>query len=379
MTRSLRKPAVLAAAALAGLLSLATGCGGTTDTAKPTGRQAVGTGARDVQLVTASEGWVLKDDGLFWVRDATGSARRITPAVDASRISTVFFRDASHGWAIASSGRAVVGLAFDVFRTANGGSSWTRTGLLASPAASAPSAFDFVDANHGWLLVGIESSSNFSVAELYRTKDGGATWERLDAPTGGSMQFVTPALGFIAGGPAGDKLFVTHDGGASWQPVTVELPQAFSQALPVYGTPSFKDATNGVLPVTLGGTAATAVAFYLTSDGGATWTFSGLRIVPGTFEQAAAVATDVVGTDSWVVVAPSGVRVFTTTDRGKTWRVVAPNGLPSGVAKIDFASVGRGWSLISGGECPTGQKDSCTFTRDALRTADGGQTWELLG
>jgi len=358
---------------------LATGCGGNTDTAVPSGRQAVGTGARDLQLVTASGGWLLKDDGLFWVSDATGSARQITPSIDAARISTVFFRDASHGWAIASAGRVEAGVAFDVFRTTTGGSSWARTGLVASPAASAPSAFEFVDANHGWLLVDIESSSNFSVAELYRTQDGGATWERLEAPSGGIVRFVTPTLGFISGGPTGDKLFVTRDGGTSWQAVTVELPQAFSQALPVYGTPSFKDAKTGVLPVTLGGTGATAVAFYLTSDGGATWTFSALRIVPGTLEQGAAVASDVVGTDSWVVVAPSGVRIFTTTDRGKTWRVVAPNGLPPGVAKIDFATVSRGWSLISGGECPADQKDSCTFTHDARRTADGGQTWELLG
>jgi hypothetical protein len=378
MTRSLHTPAVLVAV-LAGLVSLATGCGGSTDSVAPSGRQAVGTSARDLQLVTASEGWLLKDDGLFWVRDATGSARQITPNTDAARISTVFFRDASQGWAIASAGRVEDGVAYDVFRTTTGGSSWTRSALVASPAASAPSALDFVDANHGWLLVGIESSSNFSLAELYRTQDGGATWQRLEAPSSGTVRFVTATLGFISGGPAGDKLFVTRDGGTSWQAVTVDLPQAFSQALPVYGTPSFKDARTGVLPVTLGGTGATAVAFYLTSDGGATWTFSALRIVPGTFEQGAAVASDVVGTDSWVVVAPSGVRVFTTTDRGKTWRVVAPNGLPPGVAKIDFATVSRGWGLISGGECPADQKDSCVFTREARRTADGGQTWELVG
>ncbi|MEA2492998.1 MAG: hypothetical protein QOJ29_909, partial [Thermoleophilaceae bacterium] len=259
MSRSLRTPAVLVAAVLAGLVSLATGCGGTTDSASQSGPQAAGTSARDLQLVTTSEGWLLKDDGLFWVGDAASSAREITPNTDAARISTVFFRDASHGWAVASSGRDDAGVAFDVFRTTTGGSSWTRSKLVTSPAASAPSALDFVDASHGWLLVAVESSSNFSVAELYRTTDGGATWERLEAPSGGTVRFVTPTLGYISGGPAGDKLFVTRDGGTSWQAVTVELPHAFSQALPVYGTPSFKDARTGVLSVTLGGTGATAV------------------------------------------------------------------------------------------------------------------------
>jgi photosystem II stability/assembly factor-like uncharacterized protein len=330
--------------------------------------------------MTASEGWVLNDEGLFWMGDATGRGRPITPAnVDPSKIATVSFLDPSRGWAVVSSGRIEHGVGFDIFRTTSGGATWTRAELLTSPAASAPLAFSFVDSEHGWLLVGIESSSNFNVAELYSTRDGGATWERLDAPSGGTVRFVTPTLGFISGGPSGEKLFVTRDGGSSWQAVTVELPNAFSQALPVYGTPNFKDARTGVLPVTLGGIGATAVAFYLTSDGGVSWTFSALRIVPGTFEQGAAVASDVVGTDSWVVVAPNGARVFTTTDRGKTWRVVAPNGLPPGVSKVDFASVARGWSLIAAGECPADQKDSCTFTRDARRTSDGGQTWEILG
>jgi hypothetical protein len=114
----------------------------------------------------------------------------------------------------------------------------------------------FVDTEHDWILVGVESSSNFSVGELWRTVDGGTTWVKLAAPNGGAIHFVTLMLGFLAGGSLGEKLFITRDGGSSWQAQTVAPPQPLAQGTPVYAVPSFSNDKNGVLPVTFSGAPA---------------------------------------------------------------------------------------------------------------------------
>jgi hypothetical protein len=361
---------------LVALIFAVSACGGTT--ARETPAQSVASNARGLQLVTSSEGWVLTDGALLWVASA-GSARNITPAgASAMAIRGVFFADQEHGWAAAVAGRTADGTSLSIFRTTNNGSTWTRANLKVSPGAVDPSSVSFVDAEHGWILVGVESSSNFSVGELWRTSDGGRTWTELAAPSGGTIHFVTPTLGFLAGGPLGEKLFITRDGGSSWQAQTVAPPQPLAQGTPVYGVPSFSNGTNGVLPVTFSGAPASGVAFYATADGGATWTLAAVRLIPGALEQGASVPTDVVGSSSWVVVPPNGARVFATPDRGHSWRVIAPNGLPAGVSHIDFATLARGWSLISGGQCTPGSKDDCALTREARATVDGGQTWNLL-
>jgi photosystem II stability/assembly factor-like uncharacterized protein len=357
----------------------ATGCGGTVGAQKRSAVPAAGgSSVRSMQLVTPSEGWVLTDEALLWTSGSPGASRSITPANQApAAIGAVFFVDAPHGWVAAATGRAEQATELTIFRTENNGSTWTPAKLTTSPGASDPASFSFVDLRHGWLLVDVESSSNFNLGELYRTSDGGATWSKVSAPSGGTIRFATQTLGFLAGGPAGDKLYVTRDGGSSWQPQTVPLPQGFADAVPVYGTPVFTGARVGVLPVTLSGIAMSAVVFYATADAGASWEVAAVRLVPGSLEQGAAVPSDVLGADSWVTVSPSGARVFLTEDRGRSWRVVAPNGLPAGVSQVDFATPARGWSLISAGECPE-SKDNCTLTREVRKTADGGQTWDLV-
>jgi photosystem II stability/assembly factor-like uncharacterized protein len=233
-----------------------------------------------------------------------------------------------------------------------------------------------VDAKHGLLLASLESSSNFSAAELYRTDDGGRTWTKLDAPSDGTIRFATPQLGFIAGGPSHDALYGTHDGGDSWQQQSVTLPPGFADAYLVYGVPTFTDNRRGILPVTLI-RGAPAVAFYSTADGGESWTLADIRTVPGALEQGVGVATKILDSDSWIVAAPNGQTVFSTASGGRSWRMIAPNGLAPGVVEVDFATLGDGWSLISSGPC-TGSKGDCTITSEARWTMDGGQTWDLL-
>lgn len=67
-----------------------------------------------------------------------------------------------------------------LFRTRDGGLSWEDLSA-ALPAGFSPLNLDFTDANSGWMLVSpagdLSQESNF----LYRSSDGGASWELLPA------------------------------------------------------------------------------------------------------------------------------------------------------------------------------------------------------
>jgi photosystem II stability/assembly factor-like uncharacterized protein len=240
-------------------------------------------------------------------------------------------------------------------------------------------AFDFVDAQHGFLLANVETSSNFSEASLYGTLDGGASWSRVADVGGKAMRFVTPRRGFLVAGPQSDQLLATDDGGHSWQREMIKMPKAYPGVQPTFSPPTFTDAQNGVLPVTFSTSNSPAVAFYSTADGGTSWTLSaeGVRLVPGAIEPGAVLPTTIVAPDSWVVAAPDGHRIYSTATHGASWRAVAPNGLPSGVIQIDFATPAIGWGLVASGSCPQG-KDTCTVNNEALSTTDGGQTWAVV-
>jgi photosystem II stability/assembly factor-like uncharacterized protein len=155
------------------------------------------------------------------------------------------------------------------------------------------------------------------------------------------------------------------------------MPPGFTGSAVAYDEPKFTDSRNGVLPATLTDGVDSAVALFTSADGGASWKAAGVRRLPEPLEHGVAAPAAVVSTDDWVVGAPAGGRLFATGDRGRSWRTVAPNGLPSGVAQLDFASPAVGWALIASGRC-TGYKSGCTVTHEARRTTDGGQTWEVV-
>jgi hypothetical protein len=355
----------------AGVLLVSARGGGTTV-------QETGTGSpniRAMQLVTTSAGWVLTDARLVWTDGV--QSNDITPSgLEASAIRSVVFQDAMRGWAVAQTAASEQATELAVLRTVDGGESWTSAGTISAfSTAEGMVSADFSD-EHGWVLVQLESSSNFSVGELYGTRDGGASWTKLAAPIAGQIRFASPTLGLVAGGPAGSDLYVTRDGGNSWQPVSLTAPPPFASAQPVYGVPSFTDSAHGVLPVTFVGNPS-GVGFYVTADGAVSWTIEASFVIPAALEQGARFPIDVAGRSTWVVATPNGRTVFSTQDRGRSWTQVAANGLGDGVAEIDFANALSGWSRIEYGRC-AGFKTDCVLIIELHRTQDGGQTWSEL-
>ena len=106
-----------------------------------------------------------------------------------------------------------------VFKTINGGVTWTRERL---PRATPELAgMHFVDANDGWAVgTAYNDTTGAETGWVLHTTDGGLTWTRVpdtSAILGYSVIFTDALHGWI-GGDSG--VYATTDGGVTWKPVS---------------------------------------------------------------------------------------------------------------------------------------------------------------
>jgi photosystem II stability/assembly factor-like uncharacterized protein len=275
-----------------------------------------------------------------------------------------------------------------VFGTADGGRTWTESAVFQTSAQAA--GLSFADASHGWLLLGpVFSGPGQPATWLYRTSDGGLHWSPAAtlAPPGNygsngfcqplNLTFLTAATGWVAIGCRGRAEFlVSHDSGGSWAAQPLPLPAGALGALsgpafltgpqfaggtgfltvapPPPGTPSLLDTrdrgqtwqllalpsgagqypqvkfftpADGVL-VTAGPQQALGAVFYLTADGGQSWT----PVRQGTHFTQYGEAIDFAsqqagfawnsGANTAGVPAPP---LYATTNSGRTWNLFIPH------------------------------------------------------
>jgi photosystem II stability/assembly factor-like uncharacterized protein len=331
--------------------------------------------ANNMKLLTENTGWALMNGHLYWTTDFGQDWRDITPPAAASprgseQIADVFFLDISNGWAllrVPASGGEYGDWRFDIASTSNAGIAWSVVPVAIpnwNPRAyslGGSGTIDFVDTMHGWLDLSIQSSPATNWGALFVTSDGGQTWEwapttRTAPGVFGSLRFVSPAFGWLAGGPGDTELYVTRDGCRSWQKVSPPAPpQAGPDPLARFNAPAFQDSLRGLLPVSYApsrGWAPPKLVVFTTADGGRTW--SPTIVLTG--DQA----------DNWVPVTTVGsavvVPVAPTYGRVRVLPVAGDSSVPptvetskAGVVGLSFVDSERGWVLHFGGPlCATG-------------------------
>jgi len=194
----------------------------------------------------------------------------------------------------------------DVWISNDLGLTWTKT-LDAIGDLPYLWELNFADQNNGWL------TGNSGI--LYRTTDGGMTWE-----------YVTNGIGKV----------IEH----------IEMfSNSFGMAL----------GTNGYL--------------LRTTNGGARWTAQKLEETGQIFNRDEnLVAVDIVDSDFAVAAGPGGT-VFRTYDSGLTWESIGYPDLPTDYAIEDVAFVDHNLGFIVG-------TDNTFFaTTGAYMTVNGGNTW----
>jgi photosystem II stability/assembly factor-like uncharacterized protein len=158
--------------------------------------------------------------------------------------------------------------------TTNGGSNWylSPTSPIATSEFGVINAFDFIDTNIIW-VGSANTITTGTTAKIYRTSTGiNGTWSNTAITgTAGSSGLYYQAIGFIdknnglAGSSEGDIVKST-DGGATW---TAVPPPAGLSVFSVINMFGFKDGSNLIRMSVVD---ATAYRCFSTTDFGTTWT-----------------------------------------------------------------------------------------------------------
>ncbi len=244
-----------------------------------------------------------------------------------------------------------------LFRTVDGGRTWR---IAPTPVVG---LFQFVNTREGWTLSIEGSIARENQAAIYHSTDGGETWTKIaSARFPGAypeITFLSATTGWVAPGATDDpekiSPYVTHDGGYTWQQQKLPLPPGevpFRVAVTM--PPTFFTARDGILPVSV-----SRFVFYLTHDGGITWTYATPIPVTqwGPFSFA-----DV--NHGWVT---DGDALLVTRDGGRQWTTIRPGPPFTHVGELDFISPQVGWAA-----------GRPLFLPVLLKTQDGGRTWKSL-
>lgn len=265
-------------------------------------------------------------------------------------------------------GFAVNGPSSAIYRTKDAGATWQK--VFEHKGTFFRSVL-FTDELHGFagnLGAGLTPSIDDKTA-LYETKDGGDTWAPVTAITGPDMPGVCNltaadnrtlfAVG-RANGPA--SMLASTDGGSNW--VSTDLSKSFSMLIDA----RFTSANEGILAGQNVGSPATCTIMR-TTDGGKTLETVFASKTKNSLCWKLHFPTPEVG---YVAVqdSSSGPPSFgKTTDGGKTWtEMPLPDGgnprAPYSAIGIGFLTAKIGWVSPEDGKKPT------------YRTFDGGETWE---
>lgn len=105
-----------------------------------------------------------------------------------------------------------------IYRSTDKGNTWVATASQTSNSAANLADFHFINAYNGWAVKGYPSGEDGQKASIFRTTDGGVSWSPVNG-TGeysglSSIRFADGNTGVAVG--RGGLVLVTTDGGASW-------------------------------------------------------------------------------------------------------------------------------------------------------------------
>lgn len=326
------------------------------------GMQWVEEGDEDWQL---TEGlWRTSDGGHTW---AKVHARLPFQGTDDSADETcpdetpwqIAFANQQDGWLTASS-CAAIGSAPRVWRTTDGGLTWTPAALPAPPGGwrIASDTSSGVDVGITWitgsagrteLLVAVKGPAGL---DIETSVDGGQSWHlasRVASALGyGHIWFEPVNAGhWVVSAPG--EVMRTSDAGRTWRVIR------FNSTLtggPFWFTSVNKGYARGSADVTLA-----------TSDGGRTWGTGGTPPPPLPVSGPVVTAVQEVSPTSAIASGPAGLQA--SGDGGRTWTPLSsvPGPHPLGLAQ--FLNPSTGFVMDH-------------FGRQLWRTTDGGDSWTLI-
>ena len=135
---------------------------------------------RDFGFDSATEGWVLLDGRLFRTADGGSTWTEITP--EPSIAAATFLGRA--GWAVLTQPQGD-GVRYSLATTQNGGRDWSTRPISLFAADQAwvlPKSvhIHFENAQRGTIVIQHATSANFNLQSTFETVDGGTTWDQTE-------------------------------------------------------------------------------------------------------------------------------------------------------------------------------------------------------
>jgi len=368
-------------------------CGARPQTSSPSGaipplilHVAPGPTITEAHLLTPLMGWVLTDKRLATTTNAGASWTDVTPGgLSAVDIRAAFFLDSSHGWIISTAGLVPsTSASARIYSSHDGGKHWDTGSLTVAVSGFGlgPSYLTFIDPQHGWLVLDEGSHGGSSVAKLYRTVNGGETWTESAIPQSAPVRFADINNGVSAGGPAERGIFISRDGGQTWEdPSGIPIPAPYKAMNP--GLPLFVTLADGILPADLfdASNQPAGIGVYVTHDSGHSWSIAATLSNPDSRARPSR-SFSAIDLDNWVVALPtipsgSGIsrQLRVTHDRGGTWHEIG--GIETvGIDNMTFTSQQAAWAVMNESICKA--IHDCIQNTGLFQTTDGGLTWHQL-
>ncbi len=298
---------------------------------------------RAVQFVDEHEGWAVGDDGVVWHSIDGGKNWDRQPTGVRASLRSVHFLNPYTGWVAGREELPHCGGSTGVLLfTRDGGEKWQRVTVNALPGLN---AVRFVDATTGY--VAGDGSDSFP-SGVFRTADGGRTWQPLPGPRAPSWlaaDFREGEPGALAG--AWNRLAAVRDGRVAAADAD-ELGGRSVRGLQLVGKQGVAVGDGGlVLLKESTGTAWSVANLRLPREVQASWDFHAVHSAAG---------------HVWAVGRP-GSAALHSADGGATWEVVR-TGQPAPLHGVFFHGEKLGWAV---GEIGT-----------ILATTDGGKIWKLI-
>ncbi len=269
-----------------------------------------------IAMITKRDGWAVTtdnrlllttDDGATWTD--VSPLKITTTGVTPYALGT-FFTDAATAY-VAVPPQTNKNPTTMVYRTTDAGTTWKPAALPRGTSwekdDTANLFVSFTDARNGYVLATSSPGLGQMAKALYRTSDGGATFQFVNDVTGlydeqghlsgiegypTGMAFSSATTGFVTctyRGQANPQIYKTTDGGRSWNLASQKIQAGTTYQLSFQtGEHASTEATNGYIdaysPMFIGAgrrngymlldrrnDAAGVLRIYRTADGGATW------------------------------------------------------------------------------------------------------------
>jgi photosystem II stability/assembly factor-like uncharacterized protein len=298
---------------------------------------------KSIFFVNQNIGWAVGQDSLksgIVLKTTNGGSDWVEQLKRTTSISSIYFFDENNGWIVCvdSAGNA------PIFKTSNGGESWNQ--LFTAQLINKPVSIRFVDENNGWLCGNryywITMEGPAYEGFLYRTKDGGKTWDlKFDDNTPiVSMNLIDE--NHCTAVKEDRTTLNTTDGGTTWTSYQNKIDMGLYSAYSI-------DDKNGC--------AFNIDGYYKTTDGGKSWI---------EHEKSNAVISIyfINNRIGWAVGYFGSI--MKTTDGGDTW-IDGPKMIKGAIQSMYFLDKNIGWAV--GGDYYK------NYSGIILSTTDGGKNW----